>query len=258
MKYHPIANIIIEILEKNIIRYTKDLYEISHIQSETGVAEKFASVSVTTFVRSFKKELQKHFEGTLYTSTLINTLDEDIFGNKPFRLLFNPIDSFTNFSRGIQNFGVSFILQEATHEKVHNVFCVSYSFYGQDIIYSDAIGSYTKGHLIKSVTRKNSKFAVGMYNTRAIREAKFTEKFKQIQASNSIISDFHLLAKGKCDAIVYNNVPLTQALAMVLLAKNLRIYNGGVENTIISNELAGARVDVIYTNKYILEEINKV
>ena len=71
MLYHPFASFIIEILEKKSVRYLKDINELSYIQSSIGTAEKFAGVSVSTFAKSIKQEIAKHFKGRILTSTIL-------------------------------------------------------------------------------------------------------------------------------------------------------------------------------------------
>lgn len=255
MLYHPIANILVQILESKIVRYTKDFYEISHIQSSEGTAERFASISVATFAKTVKGEIKKGFNGILYTSTLLGTLEEEKYGDRPIKLLFNPIDSFQNFSRGIPSFGVSFLVQEETRAGWVDVFSLIYSFETQEIIYSDAIGSYIKGRLLKPVVRKNPKFAVIACNTQAIRaNPNIVHKFKQLYTSNSILGDFHLLAKGKIDGIYYEKASALQIMPAMLLAKTLRVVS---ENsfTEISQDLAKKGVSAFFVNKDLKDAI---
>ena len=258
MLYHPIANLLIEILDQKIIRYTKDFYEISFIQSGTGAPERFASVSVSTFVKSVKQALFKKFNGTLYTSTLLNTIEEEKFGEKNLMLLFNPIDCHTNFSRGIPSFGVSFLLQEITPKGATDVFSLIYSFQTQDIIYSDAFGSYIKGRPLKPVMRKTPKLCLIACNTNALHNVLLLEKFKQVQISNSIINDIHLIAKGKIDAICFDKLPLAQTLPLNLLAKSLRINGDNKSIYEISNGLSSQTTSIMLVNKNLLEELNKI
>lgn len=254
MLYHPIASVLVQILEKKLVRYSKDFYEISHIQSSTGTAERFASISVSTFAKSIKESLRDGFNGTLYTSTLLGTLDEEKLGERPIKLLFNPIDNFSNFSRGIQNFGVSFLLQEQTRQGWVDVFSLVYSFDTQEIIYSDEVGSYIKGRPLKPVIRKNPKLAVIACNTPAIRKnPNIVHKFKQLLVSSSLVSDFHLLAKGKIDGIYYEKTPVVQVLPLMLLAKSLRVSVPSF--TELSSELSGKGVSALFINKDLKDAI---
>jgi fructose-1,6-bisphosphatase/inositol monophosphatase family enzyme len=258
MLYHPIANLLIETLEQKINRYTKDFYEISFIQSGTGAPERFASISVSTFAKSIKQALFKKFNGVLYTSTLLNTLEEEKFGERNLILLFNPIDCHTNFSRGIPSFGVSFLLQEITPKGVIDVFSIVYSFQTQDTIYSDAFGSYIKGRPLKPVLRKTPKLCLIACNTNALCNGLLLEKFKQVQVSNSIVNDINLIAKGKIDAVRFDGLPLAQMLPLNLLAKSLRINEDGKGIHEISKELSSQTMDIMLANKSLLEELNKV
>ena len=255
MLYHPIASVLVEILEKKLVRYSKDFFEISHIQSSSGTAERFASISVSTFTKSIKESLRDGFNGTLYTSTLLGTLEEEKLGERPIKLLFNPMDSFSNFARGIQNFGVSFLLQEETKQGWVYVFSLAYSFDTQEVIYSDEVGSYIKGRPLKPVMRKTPKLAVVACNTHAIRNnPNIVHKFKQLHVSNSIVSDFHLLAKGKIDGIYYEKTSILQVLPLMLLAKSLRV-GGSSAFTELSSELSGKGVSALFINKDLKDAI---
>lgn len=236
MIYHPLASILIGILEQKTIRYSKDFLELGHIQSATGTAEKFASISVSTFAKSVKQEIKKKFQGTLLTSTILNTLEEEICGPRPSRLLFNPIDSFTNFSRAIPNFGIAFLFQEDDGSGVQNIFSILYSFQTQEIIYCDGTKIDIRGRNIKPIIRKNHKFCVLANNTDGIKKQDITEKFGTIIATNSIISDCHNLAKGKIDGIHYTNVPLIQVAPTQMIA-NTMLFNEKPLEIIIDKNL---------------------
>jgi len=229
MIYHPLASILVQILEQKTIRYSKDFIEIGHIQSASGTAEKFASVSISTFVKAVKYDIAKKFQGTLFTSTILNTLEEDVCGTRPSRLLFNPIDTFTNLSRAIPNFGISFLLQEDTGKGIQNIFSLAYLFQTQEIIYCDGRVVDIRGRNLKPVVRKNHQFCVLANNTDGIKNQEITQKFGTSIATNSIITDIHYLAKGKIDAINYVNIPLIQVAPVQIIANTMLFNNNPVE-----------------------------
>ena len=248
MIYHPLASILISILEQKTIRYSKDFIEIGHIQSASGTAEKFASVSVSTLAKSMKQEIAKKFQGTLLTSTILNTLEEDICGNRPSRLLFNPIDSFTNLSRAIPNFGISFFFQEDDGRDVQNIFSILYSFQTQEIIYCDGKAIDIRGRNLKPVIRKNHKFCVLTSNTEGLKNHEIIEKFGTSIVTNSLISDTHAIAKGKIDAINYASVPLIHVAPTQMVA-NTMLFNANPVDIIIDKSLEKQTCDIFWAAK---------
>lgn len=255
MIYHPIANLIIQALEKKSIRYSKDLYEISFIQSSSGAAERFTSISVSTFVSEIQSFLKGKFFGTLYTSTMLGTVEEKKFGTKPYRLLFNPIDSFLNFSRGMANFGISFSLQEETENGVFDIFSIIYNLQTQDIIYSDETASYIKGRILKPIIRKNIQLAVLACNVNAIKNEPKLLEIKNITISNSILHDISLASKGKIDIIKYDDIPLSQVIPLLLLAKSLRMNCNEIPLIEISTEISRKSTSVLFTNQSLKESL---
>lgn len=246
MIYHPIANLLVQILEQRIIRYTKDFIEICYIQSASGTAEKFASISVATFAKYIKQDLKSKFYGTLFTSTILNTLEEDQYDTHPMRLLFNPMDSFTNFSRGIPNFGASFLLQEDNGGKINNLFSLVYLFQTQEIIYSDGMVNDIRGRNLKPVLRKNLKFGIVACNTESIKTQNIHIKFGHIQSTNSIITDIHHLAKGKIDAISYIKIPVLQMLPIQIIAKTMMFDVNQQTSYIIAKDITKQTCDVMW------------
>ena len=258
MIYHPLASFLVEIIEQKSIRYSKDINELNFIQSSVGTAERFAGISVTTFAKSVKQALLGSFKGTLYTSTILNKIEEEKFGTSFGKLLFNPIDCYTNICRGFPQFGCSFLLQDKDKNGMENIFSLIYLFQTQEIIYSDAFSSYVRGRPIKSVIRKNPKIAIASCNSLSVKyPPEFFGKFMQIQASNSIISDIHSLSKGKIDAISFTQTPLTQILPVEMLAKALRICLNPLPFTEISSNIDGKMIDIFYANKQLHDELTK-
>lgn len=256
MIYHPLASTIIQIVEKSIIRYSKDLYEISFLQSTSGSAERFASISVETFVKDFKKSLDKNFFGSLYTSTILGTVVREDYGKKPIRLLFNPMDSFFNFSRGLSSFGISFSLQEEVDGILYDVFSIVYNFQTQEIIYSNSEGCYINGRLLKPVIRKALSLSFMCLNSIAAkRKPQLFAHFKNISISNSILTDISLLAKGKVDAIHFANILKFQLVPCLIIAKNMRIADENHQNIEISEELSRKSTTVFFVNDIIKKEI---
>ncbi|MFT4967532.1 MAG: fructose-1,6-bisphosphatase/inositol monophosphatase family enzyme [Candidatus Deianiraeaceae bacterium] len=256
MLYHPIANALIQVLEEKISRYTKDLYEISHLQASTGAAERFASISVSTFTKSIQEEISQSFKGTLYISTLLATLEENSLGEKPLKLLFNPIDNFRNFSRGIPNFGVSFLLQEETDMGWVDVFSIVYSYHTQEVMYTDAVGSYIRGRMFKPTIRKHLKLAMLSCNTRAIKfNPNIVNKFQNLRVTNSIIDDFHLLARGKVDTIYFEKEPIVYLLPLLSVAKVFRVNNEEMQHIVVNKDVSSKSMTVLFTNKYLRSAI---
>lgn len=257
MIYHPLASFIIEIIEQKSIRYLKDMNELVHIQSSVGTAERFAGVSVSTFAKTVKQSLATHFRGTIFTSTILNKIEEEKCGTATGKLLFNPIDSYANLSRSFPEFGCSFLFQEMGKNGLENIFSLIYLFQTQEIIYSTPTASYIKGRIIKPVFRKNPKMCIASFNTNFLKKSNdFASKFMQIRVSNSIIADIHAITKGKIDAIYFESTPISQILPLEILAKNLRI----IENTNfteISQKIEENFVNIAYTNKQIQEELEK-
>lgn len=248
MIYHPIARLLVQILEHRVIRYTKDFIEICYIQSASGAAEKFASVSVGTFTKYIKQDLRSKFHGTLFTSTILNTLEKNHYGEQPVHLLFNPIDSFTNFCRGISNFGVSFLLQEDNGGKINNIFSLVYLFQTQEIIYCDGTVVDIRGRNLKPVFRKNLKFSVISCNTESIKTQDIHTKFGQVQVTNSIITDIHHLARGKIDAISHAKIPICQMLPAQIIAKTM-MFDVNQDQYIIDEDIAKQTHNILWAGK---------
>ena len=245
MIYHPLASILISTLEQKVIRYSKDFIELGHIQSSTGTAERFASIAVSTLAKSIKQEISKKFQGTLFTSTILNTLEEDKCGNRPSRLLFNPIDSFTNLSRSISNFGISFLFQEDSGKGVQNIFSILYSFQSQEIIYCDGKTIDIRGRNLKPVIRKNHKFCVLASNTEGLKNQAILQKFGTNIATTSLVFDTYSLAKGKIDAINYSNAPLVQVAPCQMVA-NAMLFNANPVEIIIDKTLEKQTCDIFW------------
>jgi fructose-1,6-bisphosphatase/inositol monophosphatase family enzyme len=258
MIYHPFASFLVEVIEQKSIRYSKDINELNFIQSSVGTAERFAAISVSTFAKSVKQSIAKAFKGTLFTTTTLGKVEEEKFGTATGKLLFNPIDSYTNLCRGFPQFGCSILFQEQTKNGMENIFSLVYLFQTQEIIYSDSLSSYNKGRPIKTVLRKNPKIAIASCNTACLKESPdVIQKFMHVQSSGSIISDIHSISKGKIDAIIFEKAPLLQILPIEMLAKALRLSNNPLPFTEISSKLDGEFLDVFYSNKPLQEELTK-
>lgn len=248
--YHPVASVIMSIFEKKITFITRGLYEVRNLQAENFVAEKFAITTYSRLAEGFARDFI-----TLQTDcNLIITPNESIMEEKAkiyeskqeakYRLIFNPLDSLTNFARGFNECGCSFTLQSIIpmgKKTTEDIFTLFFNFKTQKFLYSEYKGiTYLENKRMKALNRKAS--LVVSINTEGLKEsatlAKLQEiKLKQLICRESFIADLMDIASGSLDGIIYKNISVYNAIPISIVCNSLALFTNGFESSLYQKDL---------------------
>lgn len=224
-----IADIVISCIQKRLNFINRGLIEIKNLQAENFTAEKFAISTYTRILEGFEKDflsIEKQTEVHTYSLITGNMKVSKGDLTPKYRLIFNPLDNIFNFSRGIENVGTSFSLEELSQNKETNykgVLTGFYHFKQQKFLHGQQGEiAYLENKRVKAIQRQNN-FVVAT-NRACFSNGHLTEeklkaaRINQILITESPVSDIFFLAGGALDGIIYNNIKLKDAIPIILIA----------------------------------------
>lgn len=251
--YHPVASVIVSCLEKRANFISRGLFEVRNLQSENFVSEKFAITTYSRLIEGFLKDftfLQKDVEVVITGVSASNFGKLKVYeSEKPakYRLLFCPIDSITNFSRGLNECGSSFLLQSilpsGSKHQYENVFSCFYSFKLQKFLYAENKGLvYLENKRMKALNRKTSLIASinsASLMENAINTSKLESlRVRQILSRESIVSDCFDITNGSIDALIYSKIKFSEAQGIAMLGISLGLYTSNLdENSELNSDV---------------------
>ncbi len=251
----PLLNILnksIRISGKKMIR---DFSQIEKLQSSVKNIEKFLEITKSNILSDLKEVLIKLRPNLKIKST--NNELEDCW-------IIDPIDSTTNFSRGIDNFVISVSLKE--NKKINA--CVLYNpIKDENFYFQIGFGGFKNDYRIRVSEKKRLEDSISsfFFKNSKIEERKILGNIRQIlhnnegnieiRESGSILHDITLLSSGKIDCLLFtqSSLQINEQISFIISETGgifFELYINEKKIYIASNKYIGKIIKEMIENKY--------